>query len=385
MIVQGRTLLPLLLLPVVLLLLLLLSYPGAATRAHAQGGVAAPPLCVASTSEYFNSASLQIPTGPAMVTSGIDVSSADPYLLSVELVTELTHTFPADLDITVRSPAGTVVTLTTDNGEDVEAAFAAVTWTDRASPAGQVPYASAVGIVTDHPFPQGAPTELVPEEALGAFRGEDPSGRWTLTIWDDAGGQGGRLLRWGLRLTTLTSVPTVRPAFTVSAAPALPIPPVVGVIEHSIQVSGADPYLIDVDLRTAIVHTFPGDLDITIRSPGGLVSTLTSDNGGSIDDVFRDTFWDDDANSGGTLPYLYNDGVATEHLYKPGQVATPLVPEEALALFQGIDPNGTWTLRISDDTDEDGGMLNGWSLIGWSASCAPPPTGTRLLLPTVLK
>jgi hypothetical protein len=49
-----------------------------------------------------------------------------------------------------------------------------------------------------------AATPLVPEEALGAFIGENPNGTWTVTIDDDAGGDIGTLNSWSLALTTAT-------------------------------------------------------------------------------------------------------------------------------------------------------------------------------------
>ena len=39
----------------------------------------------------------------------------------------------------------------------------------------------------------------------------------------------------------------------------------------------------------------PSDLDITLTSPAGTVVTLTTDNGGTADDVFNGTLWDDQA------------------------------------------------------------------------------------------
>src|SRR5262249_36871995 len=54
------------------------------------------------------------------------------------------------------------------------------------------------------------------------------------------------------------------------------------------------------------------------------------------------------------------DGVAKE----------TLTPEEPLAAFIGEDPNGTWTITISDDFDEDGGTLTQWDLIFQTAAPA---------------
>ena len=60
----------------------------------------------------------------------------------------------------------------------------------------------------------------------------------------------------------------------------------------------------------------------------------------------------------------------TDHAYVNLTTATPLVPEEAMAAFIGEDPNGTWTLTISDDLAGDGGSLDGWSLDIETFSCA---------------
>jgi subtilisin-like proprotein convertase family protein len=50
-----------------------------------------------------------------VLTSTLMVSGAGPYLFDLDLTTQLTHTFARALDITLTTPAGTVVTLTTDN------------------------------------------------------------------------------------------------------------------------------------------------------------------------------------------------------------------------------------------------------------------------------
>src|SRR5206468_3860942 len=114
----------------------------------------------------------------------------------------------------------------------------------------------------------------------------------------------------------------------------------------------------------------PGDLDITLMSPAGTIETLTSDNGGGSANVFAGTTWDDKANPGGQVPYTSNDGLATDQTYVNGVTATPLVPEEALAAFNGENPTGTWTLTISDDAGGDVGTLNSWSVSVRTCSCA---------------
>jgi subtilisin-like proprotein convertase family protein len=337
-----------------------------------------PAGCTPSGTTFTQSTPVAIPTGPAVVTSTLVVSGAGSYLQDVDLTTFITHTFPGDLDITVTSPAGTVVTLTTDNAGTNDDVFNGTVWDDDANPAGQVPYTTNNGLVTDHAYAVGVlASPLVPEEALGAFIGENPNGTWTLTISDDSALDGGSLNSWSLNLSTLTAAPTG--GTTVSAAQSTPvaIPTGPAVVTSTIVVAGAPTYLADANLTTFITHTFPGDLDITVTSPAGTVVTLTTDNAGTDDDVFNGTVWDDDANPAGQVPYVTNNGLVTDHAYAIGVLASPLVPEEALGAFIGENPNGTWTLTISDDTAADGGSLNSWSLdLTGGGSCLLPTTTT---------
>ena len=107
------------------------------------------------------------------------------------MITQLTHSRSSDLSVTLTSPAGTVVTLTSGNGGLNADVFDGTVWDDQANPAGQVPYSENEGLVTDHTYQTGVTaTPLAPEEALGAFVGEDPNGIWTLRVGDVAAGQG---------------------------------------------------------------------------------------------------------------------------------------------------------------------------------------------------
>jgi subtilisin-like proprotein convertase family protein len=134
------------------------------------------------------------------------------------------------------------------------------------------------------------------------------------------------------------------------------------VIQSSILVSGLDPIIWDIDLQTFLTHTANGELSMRLTSPAGTVVTLTSGNGGQLANVFNGTVWDDDADPGGQVPYVTNNGLATDHAYVAFTVATPLVPEEAMGAFNGEDPNGVWNLTISDSVNGNGGSLDSWSL-----------------------
>jgi uncharacterized repeat protein (TIGR01451 family) len=332
----------------------------------------APAFCNATTAAFSDNTPVAIPTGPATVTSTILVSGAGTYLFDVDVTTFIQHTFAADLDVTIQSPLGTVVTLTSDNGAGNDDIFNGTVWDDDANPAGQVPYTTNNGMVTDHAYVNlTLASPLVPEEALAAFIGEDPNGTWTLTISDDLAGDGGSLNSWGLDLTTLDQDPSTASTVASDNTPvAIPTGP--GVATSAILVAGAGTYLFDVEVTTFIQHTFAADLDVTIQSPAGTVVTLTSDNGAGNDNVFNGTVWDDDANPAGQVPYTTNNGMVTDHAYVNLTLASPLVPEEALGAFIGEDPNGTWTITVSDDLAGDGGSLDSWSLEIVTATCTPP-------------
>lgn len=357
-------------------LLLTLAPPDAAAVAPP-----APAFCTATTTTFTNNTAVAIPSGPVVVTSTIGVAGLGAYLFDLDMTTFLTHTWSADLYVTIQSPAGTVVTLTTGNGGEYDDVFNGTVWDDDANPGGQVPYSTNNGLATDHNYFLVNPaTLLVPEEALGAFLGEDPNGTWTLTIADQFIGESGSLDSWSLHLTTIDQAPSLA---TTGASNNTPVAIVdLGVTTSTIEVSGAGGYLFDVDVTTFITHTYSSDLDITVQSPAGTVVTLTTDNGGSLDNVFNGTLWDDDANPGGQVPYTTNDGLVTDHAYVDLTLASPLVPEEALAAFVGENPNGTWTITISDPWAGDTGSLDSWSLDIETATCTPPPLSV-LEIPTL--
>ena len=154
----------------------------------------------------------------------IVVSGAGTYLWDVGVITELTHSRSSDLSVTLTSPAGTVVTLTSGNGGPNANVFDGTVWDDQSNPAGQVPYGANDGLVTDHTYQTGVTaTPLAPEEALGAFVGEDPNGIWTLRVGDVAAGQGGTLGGWSLSLATLPNAPSVLGHLRLSSSTVVPI------------------------------------------------------------------------------------------------------------------------------------------------------------------
>lgn len=137
----------------------------------------------------------------------------------------------------------------------------------------------------------------------------------------------------------------------------------------------------DVNIGIALLHTFRGDLIITLASPQGTSVTLMSATGGSGDNL-SDLF-DDSALLGiASHPSLLADSTAAvppySHSYRP---------QNALSAFNGQNSAGTWTLTICDDGAQDVGTftradlyITGTALadlsLGMTASTASPTYGT---------
>ena len=308
-----------------------------------------PPICTTSGTTNFSDSPAAAITDNSLTTATLVVSGVTTYLWDLDLTTAIVHTFPGDLDMTLTSPAGTVVTISTDNGGSSDDAFDGTLFDDDADTP-----------VTDASYSTGVTaTPLVPEGAFAALIGEDPNGTWTLDIFDDAGGDSGTLNSWALDIVALDAAPSAMSTASASDATVLPITDN-STITSTIVVAGAFPYLSDVNLTTNIVHTFAADLEMTLTSPAGTVVTISTDNGGSSDDVFDGSVFDDGAAD-----------TVTDFTYTSGVTAGPLIPEEAMGAFIGEDPNGTWTLEIFDDAGADTGSLNGWSMDMEGVNCAP--------------
>lgn len=304
---------------------------------------------------------------PAGVTATLVVTTPLTSLWDVDLVTDLQHTFPGDLVVTLTSPAGTAVTITSRNGSTADDCFAGTRWDDDA-PLPVTDASHTSGVVS---------TPLVPEGALGRLIGEDPNGTWTLRVVDAVAGDSGTLAGWSLVLTTIlptpvgTATPFIQPQLVPIPDATAPDP---GVLS-TLVVAEVEPFLCELEMLTVLDHNAPSDLEVALTSPAGTTVTVTTDNGGKAFDVFEGTTWTDRAGQ-----------TVTDALFAPGVAATPLVPEGAFAAFIGEDPNGEWTLSILDDTPGISGELEGWSLTvttcpGFSALDIPtaPPLGLGML------
>ncbi|MEK7677647.1 MAG: putative Ig domain-containing protein, partial [Verrucomicrobiota bacterium] len=118
---------------------------------------------------------------------------------------------------------------------------------------------------------------------------------------------------------------------------------------------------------TNLSHTAPPDLDILLVGPGGAKVVLMSD-AGSSDDLTNATVAFDDA-ALNSLPEFtaITAGVYRPTSFDPAEVFTTPAPSgpygAALSDFRGINPNGTWSLYVVDDSTDNAGTLSrGWLL-----------------------
>jgi subtilisin-like proprotein convertase family protein len=120
-------------------------------------------------------------------------------------------------------------------------------------------------------------------------------------------------------------------------------------------------------------HPFPDDVDVLLVSPTGESAIIMSDAGGSTCANCPVTLTLDDA----AATQLPNSNIPTplaSGTFRPADFTStpadawpapaptpPAAGSAALSAFNGIDPNGTWSLYVVDDTVANAGAING----GW--------------------
>ena len=136
---------------------------------------------------------------------------------------------------------------------------------------------------------------------------------------------------------------------------------------------------VTVTLQT-LRHTYPADLDILLVGPAGQKVILFSDAGGGFDVSPVTVTLSDAAASPLPLDGQIDSGFAKPTDYEPGETGDldsfPEAPEgpysPTLSAFNGLSPNGTWSLYVVDDGPGDMGSIDG----GWSLAIRTtvPPT-----------
>jgi serine protease AprX len=135
-------------------------------------------------------------------------------------------------------------------------------------------------------------------------------------------------------------------------------------------------------------HTWGGDVNILLVSPGGQAVRLM-ENAGTGQTIDSTLTFSDGASAmlpatgglpnGNYLPTAYPPAAT----YPAPAPAGPYGP--SLAVFNGMTANGVWSLYVVDGGPGDSGMItNGWELHLSTTDCGstPPPTATPTPTPT---
>jgi subtilisin-like proprotein convertase family protein len=148
-------------------------------------------------------------------------------------------------------------------------------------------------------------------------------------------------------------------SFTNSDAQTIPDNNPAGITKN-IEVNGINPATVGanpiVSVCMNITHSATQDLDIRLRAPNGTVIELSTDNGGTGNNYTNTCFTSGagTAVTGGASPFTGN--------FRPETAFSPALDASSI--------NGTWSLLISDDSDDAPlGVNNGTgSFVNWTIS-----------------
>ncbi|MBW2939124.1 proprotein convertase P-domain-containing protein, partial [Aureisphaera sp. CAU 1614] len=299
---------------------------------------------------------------PLTGTIGVD------YEIDNLTITNMTHTFDGDLDISLIAPSGEIMLLAGGNGGSGDNYIGTV-FNNNANPcieSGAVPF-------TGTWEPEGGLTVNAEGDCTTnqifatVFNGVNVNGNWILNVLDNFSGDSGFMNAWEITFNSLGPAPITECG---NAPEAIPNAGTSGLMNPSVA-TVADPGTIGTNYTISnvtanITHTFAGDLEIVIVSPGGTRLALCTDNGGSTgtDVAANLVFTDASANNiggwdsgvpladyraeggGNTFPVSFGDG--------PG--------EDMNTVFAGQSITGNWTLEINDDAGGDTGTLNSYCI-----------------------
>jgi hypothetical protein len=211
--------------------------------------------------------------------------------------------------------------------------------------------------------------------------------------------------RWSLACALLTSLVLVvltvgivgAQSFTNSDGPiTIPDSGIASPYPSITNVTGLSGVIItDLNVTlTSLSHTAPSDVFVLLVAPNGTTNaTILAQSGADCDLSALTLTLDDEAGSqlpAATTCFSPTTGAST---YQPanragdcpeGVFPTPAPPQNcgsALSTFDGLSPNGSWSLYIVDGFAGDTGSLASWTLT--FSTAIPTPTSTATSTPSV--
>lgn len=336
----------------------------------AGGGGVTPVVTTISIPANATSSGFPLIIGPDEEPSGtlsFD-ASAIPSGATVDKVTltlNIRHTWVADVYLKLNSPSATSVnvtnptwlsTLSSNFGTSNGTVAATYTFDDAAS------NTLAPNLGSSYDFPAGS---YKPYSVLSAFNGSNASGTWTLDVEDLFLSDEGAIESATLNVsytsgssTTSNIAGTLPPTstFPVAIGPDAGSPKTITFDAFALP---AGAVITKVTTTVAMAHTWGGDVSLNLTGPNATTIELVNDNGIGSDNY---------GTSNGTVPatYTFDDAAAAALAGLPGTNQTipagSYKPNDALNVFNGISPQGLWTLVVDDASDLDGGTMTSASL-----------------------
>ena len=149
-------------------------------------------------------------------------------------------------------------------------------------------------------------------------------------------------------------------SYPASITVTSPILPLVGSTTTA-TVSGSNAPIEDVNIRNLTGrHTYMGDLLFKLMSPSGTEITLFDGASCTGEDG---------------IDVEFDDGAARTIGCRDWLTGGSFQPQQALAAFNGQQPNGDWTLTVTDGFPLDDGTIDSWELQICRDVPPPPPPG----------
>jgi Tol biopolymer transport system component len=114
-------------------------------------------------------------------------------------------------------------------------------------------------------------------------------------------------------------------------------------------------------------HSFVADLVIKLTSPSGTTIRLVNRPPSSGNNFCNTVF--DDEGGGSSIQTIQTEGAPYSGTFTPA---------EALSVFRGEDPNGTWILNVADFVSTDVGNVRQFSLVLQAFECSIPQSSKVL-------
>lgn len=141
------------------------------------------------------------------------------------------------------------------------------------------------------------------------------------------------------------------------------IPTTVSTVTSTLTIPETDNVVInDLNVQLNILHSYVSDLNVKLTSPTGTQVLLFSNQCGSNSDINA----------------IFDDAGQTLVCGASPTISGVVIPQQALAAFNGQNTLGVWTLTVNDTFSADGGQISNWGLNFCSTSAALNVTKNEL-------